>query len=119
MNEIVKSVLNRGAPIETPVIINMNDFLNIFDNSKLDEEYREALKKIVCPISNILEFHAGETFLPVYATLTMTDDNTKELRLSGENLFSSICEIFYPMTIKEFFNIFESTSNVNEFRDSI
>ncbi|MDE6141001.1 MAG: hypothetical protein K2G03_00205, partial [Bacilli bacterium] len=119
MNEIVKSVLNRGAPIDTPVIINMNNLLEIFDNRELYDEYREAIKKIVGPISNILEFHAGETFLPVYATLTMTENNSKELRFSGENLYSSICEIFHPMNIKEFFDIFESYPKLKEFKDSL
>lgn len=119
MNEIVKSVLNRGAPIDTPIVIDMNDFLTAFGDKKLYEEYRESIKTIVGLISNILKFHTGDTFLPVFATLTMADDNTKELRFSGENLFIGIREIFYPMNLKDTLEICENISKFKEFRNSI
>ncbi|MDE6292615.1 MAG: hypothetical protein K2L98_02915, partial [Bacilli bacterium] len=119
MNEIVKSVLNRGVPIDTPIVIDMNDFFAAFDNKKLYEEYREAIKTIVGSISNILKFHAGDTFLPVFATLTMSEDNTKELRFSGENLFIGIREIFYPMNLKDTLEICENVSKFEDFRKSI
>lgn len=119
MNEIVKSVLNRGAPIDTPMLISMAELLSILDNTELYDEYRAGITEIIGKISNILKFHAGETFLPTYASITMMDDNTKELRFSGENIFSSICEIFYPMNIKEFFDLFESLPKLQEFQKSI
>lgn len=119
MNEIVKKTLNRGAPIDTPVIINMNDFLGLFDNQKLYDEYRSSIKSVVGHISNIVDFHVGETFLPVYATITLGEDNTKELRFSGENLFTSIGEIFHPTDIKEIIAICESSTKFEEFKQSI
>jgi len=119
MNEIVKKTLNRGAPIDTPILLNMGDFLQVFDDDKLSNEYREAIKSIICSISNILKFHAGDTFIPVFATLTLGDDNIKELRISGENIFTSIHEILYPMDIMEIIDNFESSAKIEEFKRNI
>ncbi len=49
----------------------------------------------------------------------MTEDNSKELRFSGENLYSSLRELFHPMNIQEFFDIFESYPKLKEFQDSV
>ncbi len=119
MNEIVKKTLNRGAPIDTPILLNMGDFLQVFDDDKLSNEYREAIKSIICSISNILIFHAGDTFIPVFATLTLGDDNIKELRISGENIFTSIHEILYPMDIMDIIDSFESSAKIEEFKKRI
>ena len=32
MKEVIKSVLNRGAPIDTPIMFNVKEFLEIFEN---------------------------------------------------------------------------------------
>lgn len=119
MNDILRESINRGAPIDTPVLISVTDFLQIFDNKDLYKEYREAIKGAIAGISNIAEFHVGEIFIPTHATVTLGENNTKELRLSGENIFLSICEIFYPMDLKEIIDICESNKTFNTFKESV
>lgn len=119
MNEILKNAINRSAPIDTPIAINIEEFLHIFENEKLYNEYREAIKSVVGEISNILKFHCGRIFLPVYATITLSDDNSKELVFSGENIFSCIREIFHPMDMKMIFDICETPGKFKDVAESV
>lgn len=107
MNDILRESLNRGAPIDAPVLINLVDYFEIFKSQELHDEFREAVKKCLGGISNIAKFHVGDIFVPALATITLGENNIKELRFSGENVFTCIREIFDPLSLKEIIDICE------------
>lgn len=93
MNEILEEALNRGAPIDTPILINLGEFLDLFRNEELTKEYRNNMKEVVSEISNIIDMYGGNFALPLYATITMDENNSKVLTFSGENYYNIILEL--------------------------
>lgn len=91
MNPIVKKALNRGAPIDTPILIDLYKFFQIFDyKEELLNEYKDQIKEIVGTISNIMDMYGGDFTLPVYATISIENNNSKILRFSGENYYATL-----------------------------
>lgn len=54
MNEIIKKVLNKGAPIDTPILIDLKEFFETFENEKLYEDYRKSVVAILSKIYRLL-----------------------------------------------------------------
>lgn len=53
MDEILKNALNKGVPVDTPILIDINEFLTLFEKEELIKEYRESISDTVSQISNI------------------------------------------------------------------
>lgn len=87
MNEIIENALNRGAPIDTPIMIDIYEFIKLFDSEELVDEYRKSVKEIISQISNIIDMYGGMIILPTYATISMDENNDKILCFSRENYF--------------------------------
>lgn len=101
MNEIVKSVLNRGAPIDTPILISIKEFLEIFENEELYNDYRKNVVNIISQISNIMDYFGGPLILPTLASISTDEKNSKVLSFPGENLAFNISEILYDVDVDE------------------
>ena len=93
MNDILKKALNRGAPIDTPIMINIHDLLKVLQNGELYNDYRENIADIVSGISNIMGMYSGNFTLPMYATITSDEYGRRELRFSGENYYETLIEL--------------------------
>ncbi len=84
MNDIVKKALNRGAPIDTPIIIDIYEMVQIFDSEAILDDYKVATADIISKISNIIDIYGGSFALPTHATIYTEKDNSKNLHFSAE-----------------------------------
>jgi len=114
VKEVIKSVLNRGAPIDTPIMFNVKEFLEIFENEALYTDYRKNVVGIISKLSNIMDFFGGTTILPVLASISMDENNSKVLQYPGENLFYNISEILYDVDVDE---VIEACEQLDKFRE--
>ena len=112
MNEVIEKALNRGAPIDTPILININELLHTLDNKDLYQDYRKNITNVVSKISNIIDFFGGEIALPIYATISMSENNSKVLQFSGENIFANITELLKGIDIGE---VLDACCNLEKF----
>lgn len=119
MDKIIEKALNRGVPIDTPVEIDLHEFLKLFDKEELYKEYRNSIKEIVSRISNIIELFGGEIVLPLTATISIEKNNSKTLQFSGENYFLSIFGILKGIDRNEVMNIFGDPQKFTELKEQI
>lgn len=119
MNKIIENALNRGAPIDTPIMINLYDFLTIFENEGLVKECRNSSKEIISKISNIMDLYGGDIILPIYATISMDESNSKILRFSGENYYFSILGLLKGMNDSEIIDACDDRKKFKNLREKI
>ena len=119
MNEIIENALNRGAPIDTPIMIDIYEFIKLFDSEELVEEYRKSVKEIISQISNIIDMYGGTIILPTYATISMDENNDKILCFSRENYFFSIYGLLQGIPLEKITSIFESRKNFECLREKV
>lgn len=79
MNEVLESALNRGAPIDAPVKIDLLEFISLFEKEELIEEYRNCSSTIISQISNIMDMYAATIILPTKATIVTEENHSKIL----------------------------------------
>ncbi len=119
MNEIIENALNRGVPIDTPILIDIYEFINLFDSEELVEDYKNSSKEIISKISNIFDMYAGCIILPTYATIFMDENNDKVLCFSSENYFLSIFGLLQGIDIDEIVSIFDSRENFEILKEKV
>lgn len=119
MNEIIENALNRGAPIDTPIMIDIYEFIRLFDSEKLVEEYRKSVEEIVSKISNIIDMYGGSIILPTYVTISMDENNNKVLCFSRENYFFSIFGLLQGMKLEEIERIFDARENFESLKEKV
>lgn len=119
MNAILKSVLNRGAPINTPVMFDLHEFFGILDNEEVYKDYRKNIVNIISELSNILDYFGGTILLPTEAVISMSDTNTKELTFPGVNLHLNISEIFYDVDVDEVLDACDHPEKFQELKKKI
>ncbi len=103
MDEILKNALNKGVPVDTPILIDINEFLTLFEKEELIKEYRESISDTVSQISNIIEMYSGTFMIPTYATLATEDNQTRVLRFSGSCYYLSMAYILQGKNCDEIF----------------
>lgn len=101
MNSVIENVLNEGVPLNTPLLIDIQEFFELFDFDGLIQEYRENVKEIVSSLSNIMDYYGGNIILPTYVTLSLDENNCNVLRFSGENFYFSLATLFIGIDVDE------------------
>ena len=119
MNDIVKKVLDRGVPLDTPVIVNIMDLVDLFDKKNIIDDYKKCSKEIICSISNMLDVFCGNFALPVYATIYTKEDNHKSLIFSGENYFYTLSKLIEVDDIYQVLDIVENKEKFNKIKNQI
>lgn len=114
MNKVLEKALNRSAPIDTPVFVNISDILNILENPKIIDDYKKSMYPVVSKISNICDFYTGNFMLPTHATITIGENNSKIFTFSPENYFFALIELFDGS--KYFKDSIDITSDVEIFK---
>lgn len=119
MNQIFTKALNRGVPIDTPIMIDIYEFIQLFDTDDLSDDYRRATLDIISKISNIIDMYGGDFILPTHAIISLDEDNSKVLRFSSECLFLSILGLLEGLDFNEVLAIYENKDKYQEFRSQV
>lgn len=125
MNEILKKALNRGAPIETPVFVEISDLLNIVNSNVLTEEYKNNMYPIICEISNLCDMYTGNFMIPTMATITTNEDNVKTLSFTGFNYHYAIANLIKGSVLDSknnkgiLWDVCETEEGFKKFKDDV
>ncbi len=104
MDEVIKSALNKGVPIDTPITIDIDEFLRIFEKEELINEYRKSISDTVSQISNIIEMYGGEFMIPTYATIVTEANHTRVLHFSSSCYYLSVAYLLQGKNCDEILN---------------
>lgn len=87
MKNNMNEVLNKSVPIDTPIIINAGDLIEIFQNKEMKENMCNILKQSTSYISNLCNLYMADKLDTRFFTVSMQEDGNKILTLSVENYY--------------------------------
>ena len=119
MNEIIRKALSRGAPIDTPVRIDIYEFLELFDNTELYKEYKISSREVICMISNIIGMYGGDFVLPTEAIISMNSNGSKVMQFSAENYIFSLMCLLTGVEDDAFFAILEDKEKFQILKEKV
>lgn len=119
MNEIVKKALNRGAPIDTPITFDLHELIVALEIPKIYEDYKKCCNEVISQISNIIDIFGGSFILPTHVTISIGENNAKELRFSGENFFFAVAYLLTGLDFDKLMDIYDDFSKFDDLKKDI